>query len=175
VIVGRRRRAAATPSTTRRTSEPTVRSSVLPTWAAGVLGGRLRHRAGLAEAIKAFHEGWLLIAASWETGFGFRHVTGKVYGSKDSPTALRDANEVLQALRLFGYPEHEARAVLEATRPLLDRSELTFEDLEDTALRMGGPVTIMRFGLDPAAAHVGNTPTIEELTALVQRVSETSS
>lgn len=124
---------------------------------------------------RAFHDGWLLIAGGWETGFGFRHVTGKVYGSKDSPSALYDANEVLLALRLYGYPEHDARGVLEDVRPLLESGELTHDDLEDVALRMAGPVTMMRFGLDPAAAHVGNTPTIEEMTALVERVVATNS
>lgn len=117
---------------------------------------------------RAFHEGWLLIDGSWETGFGFRHVTGKVYGSADAPGALREANDALQALRKLGFREDEARAALdEARRILADKGAgLTVEALVEEAVRAAGRVK--RYKLDrsrtagaPAAngeapAHVGS-------------------
>ena len=125
---------------------------------------------------RAFHEGWLLIDGSWESGFVFRHVTGKIYGSKDGPSDLLNANEALQTLRLFGCTEHDARALLETVRPLLESGRLTEDDLEDAMLRSGKPlIKIVRLGLDPDAAHLGNVPTIEELRAMAQGTSPASS
>ena len=117
---------------------------------------------------RAFHEGWLLIDGSWEAGFRFRHVTGKVYGSADAPSALREANDALQALRRLGYREDEARAALDEARRLLaeKNAALTVEALAEEAVRVAGRVK--RYKLDrsrtagapsarePGSAHVGS-------------------
>ena len=117
---------------------------------------------------RAFHEGWLIIEGSWALGLIFRHVTGKLYGSKDSPSALRHANGVLRYLLEEGYADHDAREILTAVWPLMEAGTLTASIIDGVAsdtLYGDADVRLQRYAMPPdengntsisLTAHVGS-------------------